>query len=51
MPYPYSKYNKGTDPEAHIWAFRTTWKANHVSQRLFVADANALKIAKFGLPL
>ena len=51
MPYPYQKYNEEPDAEAHIRAFLTTWQANHVSQRLSTVDADASKIANFGLSL
>ena len=49
--YPYIRYNDEADAEAHARAFLTTWEANHVSQCLAVANANASKIAEFGLSL
>ena len=51
MPYPYPRYNKGADVEAHVRTFLTTWQANHVSQRLVVADAKTSKITEFDLSL
>ena len=51
MSYRYPKYNEKPDAEAHIRAFLTTWQANHVSQQLSVADADASKITEFGLSL
>ena len=51
MPYPYPRYTDDTDAEEHVHAFLTTWQANHVLQRLVVADAERSKIAEFGLSL
>ena len=34
MPYHYSKFREGTDAEAHIRDFLTTWEINHGAQRL-----------------
>ena len=51
MSYPYSKYNDEADVEAHVRVFLTTWHANDVFQRLSLVDADALKIADFGLSL
>ena len=51
MPYPYLRYNEDVDAEVHVHAFLTTWQANHVSERLAMADAEASKIAEFGLSL
>ena len=39
MPHPYPKYNDELDTEAHVRAFLTTWRANHVSQRLSEPEA------------
>ena len=51
LPYPYPRCNEGTDAEAHVRAFLTTWQANHVSQQLVVADVETSKIVEFGLSL
>ena len=51
MPYPYPKYNDEPDMEAHVQAFLITWPANHVSQELAQAAADASKIIEFGLSL
>ena len=41
MPYTYSKFREGTDAEAHVRDFLTTWEINHGAQRLS-ADVNIL---------
>ena len=51
MLYPYPNYNEEADAQAHVRAFRMTWQANHVTQRLSEADAYKSKIAGFGLSL
>ena len=51
MPYLYHRYNNKPDTEEHVSAFLTMWQANHVSQHLVEADANASKIVKFELSL
>ena len=47
MSYPYPKYNDDANVEAHVHVFFTTWKANHVSQRVLEVDADKSKIAEF----
>ena len=39
MSFQYPKYREDLDVEAHAYAFMQTWEANHVSQRLNVAEA------------
>ena len=51
MSYPYPRYNDEADAEAHVCTFLRTWQTSHVSQRLAEQDANASKIAEFGLLL
>ena len=51
MTFSYPHYSGETDAEAHAQSFLNVWSANHVSQRLSEAEANASKIAEFGLTL
>ena len=51
MPYPYPHYIDGPDAESHIYAFVSTWQANHSTQRLSAAEIEASKIAEFTLSL
>ena len=47
----YLWYNNEVDDEAYVHAFLPTGQANHVSQHVVAADANASKIAELGLSL
>ena len=49
MPYPYLKYRDGTDAEAHITDFLTTWEINHGAQQLSTVAKDMPKIAEFVL--
>ena len=51
MSYPYSKYREGTNVEAHIRDFLTTWEINHAAQRLSTTAKHKLKIAELVLSL
>ena len=39
------------DAEAHIRSFLNTWQANHLTERLTVAEIDTSKIAEFTLSL
>ena len=49
MLYPYPRYNEEADEEAHVRTFLTTWQANHMSQRLAMADVETSIITEFRL--
>ena len=51
MPYPNSKYRDGTNAEAHVHYFQTTWEVNHVVERLSAATEEKYKIPEFVLSL
>ena len=51
MPYHYSKFREGTDAEAHVRDFLTTWEINHGAQRLSADAEDKSKIAEFVLSL
>ena len=51
MPYTYSKFREGTDAEAHVRDFLTTWEINHGAQRLSADAEDKSKIAEFVLSL
>ena len=51
MTFPYPRYNGEPDAEAYVRSFLNVWNANHISQQLPKAEANASKITEFGLTL
>ena len=51
MPFPYSKFCEGTDAEAHVRDFLTTWEINHGAQKLSAAAEDKSKIVEFVLSL
>ena len=51
MAFSYPHFSGDTDAESHDRLFLIVWNADHVSQWLMGAEAQASKIMEFGLTL